>query len=234
MNAINYVKRNLKAGGKVYILGGPGSVPETVENALKKAGFQVSRLWGSNRYMSNLAILKAARIPAGSDFIVATGADFADALTASATGKPVLLVVGNALTADQKAYLAGARARSFTIIGSTKEVSTGIEQELRAYATTSRIGTANVYDRSLAVAKKYFPGTVAHINLADGRNFPDALCGGPLAAKKGGPLFLTDGSAVVNQKIRAYAQAAQTVKATVYGGPASVSDQTAKYILGIK
>ncbi|MBQ1390219.1 MAG: cell wall-binding repeat-containing protein, partial [Firmicutes bacterium] len=53
MNAINYVKRNLKAGGKVYILGGPGSVPETVENALKKAGFQVSRLWGSNRYMSN-------------------------------------------------------------------------------------------------------------------------------------------------------------------------------------
>ncbi|MBQ1390218.1 MAG: cell wall-binding repeat-containing protein [Firmicutes bacterium] len=84
------------------------------------------------------------------------------------------------------------------------------------------------------MAKKYFPGTVAHINLADGRNFPDALCGGPLAAKKGGPLFLTDGSAVVNQKIRAYAQAAQTVKATVYGGPASVSDQTAKYILGIK
>ena len=97
----------------------------------------------------------------------------------------------------------------------------------------SRIGAVNVYDRSIAVAKKYFPGTQENINLADGRNFPDALCGGPLATRKGGPLFLTDGSTTVNAKIRAYTKAAKTMKATVYGGPASVSDASARYILGI-
>ena len=233
MATIQYVKANLKPGGNVYILGGPGSVPEVVEKTLKSAGFKVTRLWGMNRYGSNLDILKVAKIPAGTDFIVTTGTDFADALTASATGKPVLLVVGNKLTEDQKAYLAGAGAKSFTIVGSTKEVSAAIATELATYAPVSRIGAVNVYDRSIAVAKKYFPGTQANINLADGRNFPDALCGGPLAAKKGGPLFLTDGSAAVNEKILAYAKAAKTTKATVYGGPASVSDETAKYVLGI-
>ena len=233
LNAINYVKANLKPGGKVYILGGPGSVPASVEESLKKAGFKIERLWGSNRYGSNLAILKAAKVPAGTDFIVTTGTGFADALTASATGKPVLLVVGNALTADQKAYLAGAGAKSFTIVGSTNEVSEAIATQLKAYAPVTRLGAVNVYDRCLAVAKKYFPGTQTHINLADGRNFPDALCGGPLAALKGGPLFLTDGSNAVGAKIHAYCVAAKTVKATVYGGPASVAEETARYVLGI-
>ena len=233
-NAINYIKKNLKKGGKVYILGGPGSVPDSIASTLMNSGFQVIRIWGANRYTSNLEILKASNIKAGTDFVVATGADFADALTASATGKPVLLVVGNALTADQKAYLKTAGAKSFTIVGSTKEVSAAIEKELKTYAPTTRLGAASAYDRSIAVAKKYFTGTQLHINLADGRNFPDALCGGPLAAKKGGPLFLTDGTEAVNKKTQDYAKAANTMLATVYGGPASISDATCKYILSMK
>ncbi|MCR4712375.1 MAG: cell wall-binding repeat-containing protein, partial [Clostridia bacterium] len=233
-NALNYIKKNLKAGGTVYILGGTGSVPASVQTTLKKAGFKVQRLWGQNRYLSNIAILKAANVKANSEFLVCTGTTFADALTASATGKPVLLVAGNALTKEQKAYLAKAKAKKFTIVGSTKEVSTGIERQLKKYASSvSRISGANAYERSIAVAKKYFPGTRTHVNIADGRNFPDALCAGPLAIKKGGPLFLTNGSTSVNAKIRAYTKAAKTMKATVYGGPASVSDITAKVIVGI-
>ncbi len=234
MNAIAYIKKNLKPGGLVYILGGPGSVPDSIAFTLKSAGFKVIRLWGENRYSSNLEILKASKIPAGTDFIVTTGADFPDALTVSATGKPVLLVIGNALTADQKAYLATAGARRITIVGSQKEVTAAIEAELKIYAPTTRLGAANAYDRSIAVAKKFFTGTQTHINLADGRNFPDALCGGALAVKKGGPLFLTDGSAAVNKKILDYAKAAKTVKATVYGGPASISDATCRCILSMK
>ncbi|MCR4711312.1 MAG: cell wall-binding repeat-containing protein, partial [Clostridia bacterium] len=107
------------------------------------------------------------------------------------------------------------------------------ENQLKKYAAVSRISGTNAYERSIAVAKKYFPGTRNHINIADGRNFPDALCAGPLAIKKGGPLFLTDGSTTVNAKIRAYTKAAKTMKATVYGGPASVSDISAKVILGM-
>ncbi|MCR4712216.1 MAG: cell wall-binding repeat-containing protein, partial [Clostridia bacterium] len=233
MATINYIKANLKAGGTVYILGGPGSVPDVVLNTLTNEGFKVQRLWGQNRYGSNLSILKAANVKAGTDFIVCTGAQFADALSASATGKPVLLVAGNKLTDDQKAYLKTAGAKSFTIVGTTKDVAASIETELKTYAPTTRLAGANTYERSIQIAKKFFPSTVTHINVADGRNFPDALCGGPLAQKLGGPLLLTDGSAAVNQKIRTYASGAKAMKATVFGGPASVSDATCKYILGI-
>ena len=233
MNSINYIKKNLKKGGTVYILGGPGSVPASVANTLKNAGFKVQRLWGQNRYLSNIEILKAAKVKAGSEFIVTTGTAFADALSASATGKPVLLVTGNALTKEQKAYLAKAQAKKFTIVGTTKDVSAGIEKQLKQYGSVSRISAKTAYERSVAVAKKYFPGTRTHINIADGRKFPDALCAGPLAIKKGGPLILTNGSSVVDYPILTYAKAAKTMKATVYGGPASVSDASARYILGI-
>ena len=233
MATINYVKANLPAGKTVYILGGPGSVPDVVVTNLKKAGYKVQRLWGANRYGSNLEILKAAQVPAGTDFIVCTGAQFADALSASATGKPVLLVAGNKLTEDQKAYLKGIKAKRFIIVGTAKEVATAIEAELKTYAPVTRLSGKTVYERSIQIAKKFFPATVNHLNLADGRNFPDALCGGPLAQKLGGPLLLTDGSAAVNQKIRTYASGAKAMKATVFGGPASVTDATVKYILSM-
>ncbi|MBQ6662164.1 MAG: cell wall-binding repeat-containing protein, partial [Firmicutes bacterium] len=191
---IDYLKKNVKKGSTVYILGGPGSVPDAVLNQVKAAGFKVTRLWGANRYASNLEILKAANIKAGTDFIVCTGADFADALSASATGKPVLLVAGNKLTEDQKVYLQAVKAKSFTVIGDSTVVADGVVNELKAYAPASRLTGATIYDRSVAIARKFFPSNVVHVNLADGRNFPDALCGGPLASKLGGPLLLTDGS----------------------------------------
>ncbi|MBQ6662404.1 MAG: cell wall-binding repeat-containing protein, partial [Firmicutes bacterium] len=231
--AIAYIKQNLKPGGSLYILGGTGSVPESIEKALKAAGFKVTRLWGANRYTSNLEILKAAHIEAGTDFIVCTGADFADALSASATGKPVLLVAGNKLTEDQKAYLQAVKVKSFTVIGDSTVVADGVVNELKAYAPASRLTGATIYDRSVAIARKFVPGNVVHVNLADGRNFPDALCGGPLASKLGGPLLLTDGSQAVNGKLQAYAKQANTIKATVYGGPASVTDATVKQILSM-
>ena len=230
---ITYITKNLKSGGTVYILGGPGSVPESIATSLQKAGFKVKRLAGANRYLSNLMILKEAKVKSGSEFIVCTGADFGDALSASATGRPVLLVAGSKLTAEQKTYLNAVKARRFTIVGTTKEVSAGIEAELKTYAPVTRLAGKTVYARSVAVAKKYFTGTQLHINIADGRNFPDALCGGPLALALNGPLLLTDGSAAVNRTLQAYAVSVGAKGATVFGGPASVSDTTGKVILKI-
>ena len=117
------------------------------------------------------------------------------------------------------------KASRFTVVGTTGEVSTGIEKELKAYAPVTRLAGKTAYERSVAIAKKYFSGTQLHINIADGRNFPDALCGGPLAVVLNGPLLLTDGSAAVNKTLQAYAVSV--------GGPASVSDATGKVILKI-
>ena len=54
----DYIRANLKEGGTVYILGGPNAVPTSFEANLE--GFEIKRLQGANRYMTNLEILKEA------------------------------------------------------------------------------------------------------------------------------------------------------------------------------
>ncbi|MBQ6662700.1 MAG: cell wall-binding repeat-containing protein, partial [Firmicutes bacterium] len=232
-NTFTYVKNNLKAGGQVYILGGTGSVSAALENKLKTAGFKVSRLGGSNRYQTNILALQAAKVATGQEFIVTTGGDFADALSASATGKPVLLVAGNKLTAEQSAYLAKVKPSRFTIVGTETQVTAAIQQELAGLASVRRITGADAYVRSVNIAKTFFTGNQPHINLASGLNPADGLCGGPMAVLKGGPLILTDNTATVNNRIAAYAKAANTIRATVFGGAGSVADSTVKTILAI-
>ena len=128
-------------------------------------------------------------------------------------------------------WSAGAGVKSFTIVGSTKEVSIGIENQLKKYASVSRISGTNAYERSIAVAKKYFPGYQKHINLASGENFADALAGGPLALEKAGPLILANDNTTVVERIKAYAKAANTTQATVYGGTVWISDAAVRMIL---
>ncbi|MCR4712119.1 MAG: cell wall-binding repeat-containing protein [Clostridia bacterium] len=233
LGALAYIKKNLKPKGTVYLLGGSGSVPEVLEKALKSCGFTVKRVWGQNRYLSNIEILKEGKVVAGSEIIVCTGADFADALSASATGKPVLLVGGKALLAEQKEYLKAVNAGKFTIIGDQTVVLAEIENELKTFAPVTRVTGRTTYERSVAIAKKYFPGIQAHINIADGKNFPDALCGGPMAVLTGGPLLLVDEPATIMDPVLAYVKTARTFKVTIFGGPGSVSDALVNKILSV-
>ena len=98
-----YIANNLNKGGNVYIIGGTSVVSESFEKSL--TGCKVTRLGGSDRYETNLAVLKAIGVTGASDIMVASGLLYPDALSASATGNPVLLV-GKTLTDNQKAYLA--------------------------------------------------------------------------------------------------------------------------------
>ena len=77
-------------GGTIYILGGTGAVPEEWIEGFE--GYRMKRLSGSSRYTTNLEVLREAGIPEGSEILIATGENFADSLSASSTGKPILLV----------------------------------------------------------------------------------------------------------------------------------------------
>ena len=48
----------------------------------------------------------------------------------------------------------------------------------------------------MAVSQATFPDGAERVYLATGRNFPDALAGGPVAANGDGPLLLVPGSCV--------------------------------------
>ncbi|MBR3052847.1 MAG: cell wall-binding repeat-containing protein, partial [Firmicutes bacterium] len=227
-----YVKNNMASGGTVYILGGTGAVPEVMETALE--GQKVERLAGSNRYMTNIEILKAAGV-AGEDILVCDGKGYADSLSASAVGKPILLVNGNALLPDQKDYLEGIKGSisgSFYAIGGTGAVSDAVFDEIKTYAsgTTDRVAGLNRYTTSVEVAKKFFPASVDRIVLAYARNYPDGLAGGPVAYSLNAPLLLVTDSAFVDAQ--EYTAAAGAKKATIMGGEALISDATAYSILG--
>ncbi|MBQ6663195.1 MAG: cell wall-binding repeat-containing protein [Firmicutes bacterium] len=229
----SYIKANLKAGGRVYILGGPASVPEGLPNMLKASGIAVKRLGGLNRYETNLLILQEAK-PTETEFIVATGYDPYDALAASAAGRPILLGPTDAIRDSQKEYLQGLKNPRFYIIGGPQVVNTRVEYALRQYGQTSRLLGADSYERSLRIAQAFFGTSWPHINLASGENYADALCGGPLAIVQGGPLILGSNEDKVVTAIQDRATDNNTYQASVYGGPVWISDANVKKIIGQK
>ncbi|MCR4668895.1 MAG: cell wall-binding repeat-containing protein [Clostridia bacterium] len=189
-----YINENQVEGGTVYIIGGTGAVPAEVDGKLTGT---VKRLAGANRYATNIEVLKEAGIE-GKEILIASGKGYADALSASAAGRPILLV-GNALTADQKTYLADNKVNlsgKTYIVGGTGAVSDAVEKDLKNYFTGDMVRFAgkNRYETSEMVAKEFFKGIVNTMVIASGKAFPDGLSGGPVATTYGAPLLLvTDG-----------------------------------------
>lgn len=219
-----YIQYRLNPGGTVYLLGGSSAVPDSVGSGI--GGISVKRLGGANRYETNLAILNEAGT-ANQNILICTGRGFADSLSASAAGVPILLVKDK-LTDAQKQILSRNTGTKF-IIGGESAVSTGIENELQAYGNVVRIGGANRYETSVLVAERtgfYLDGAMA----AYAKNFPDGLCGGPLAYYLGVPMILT---ATGKESVAVqYANTYGTCYGYVLGGPGLISDQTAVNIFG--
>ena len=226
---VDYISMNMKSNGTVYILGGEAAVPEFAEEALN--GYNVKRLKGKNRYGTNIAILNEVGV-SSEEILVANAKNFADSLSASATGKPLLLV-GSSLNADQKAFLAAHPNCTFTILGGTGAVSADVEEQLSAYGSVRRLSGTNRYATSVKIAETYF-NNADSIVLAYARNFPDGLAGGPLAYAMGAPLILvdTDKNPAHDDFAVTYAADRNIKNGYVLGGSGLVKDDTVKDILG--
>ena len=221
-----YLQDNLVSGGKVYILGGTGAVSHAFETAARYSGFDVQRLKGAGRYETNLAILEEAGVNSTDEILIATGKNYADSLSASATGLPMLLV-DKTLTDSQKAFLENT-SRQFVILGGTGAVSAEIEEELNEIGTAIRVKGSGRYETSVLIARKYFPDARAAV-LAYAQGFPDGLCGGPLAMSLGAPLILTsnESPAAADGFVQGMTVGAVT------GGTARISDATVRDIFDL-
>ena len=98
---VNYLKANVASGATVYVLGGEAAVSANVFKALTDAGLKVERVWGDDRYKTNIEILNKAGISSSQEILVCSALNYADSLSAAATGRPILLVK-NSLTKKQK------------------------------------------------------------------------------------------------------------------------------------
>jgi putative cell wall-binding protein len=192
------------------------------------SGFKSKRLWGTDRYATNVEILKEAGV-SGDEILVASGTGFADSLSASATGKPILLVK-NAIQPSQKAFIESLMGKKFYMIGGTGAVSKDIETYFKGLGTVTRIDGATRYDTSANVAKTFFSEPKGAV-IAYGANFPDGLCGGSLANAMGGPLLLSANNK--SAQAAAYAKANGIKGGAVLGGPTLISDADAKTIFSM-
>ena len=182
----DYIRDNLNPGGTVYILGGESAVPASMEMGLEE--FTVNRLKGKDRFGTNLAILEEAGV-GSKPILVCTGLGFADSLSASAAGLPILLVWKD-LTQGQQDFLNSVAGNNLYVIGGTGAVSEHMEEQLSQYGTVRRLAGGSRFDTSVMIAEEFFDGPEAAV-LAYAWDFPDGLCGGPLAAAMKAPLILT-------------------------------------------
>ena len=185
-----YIAANMAAGGTIYVLGDEKVISADVVKALSAVG-TVKCVASTSRFRTNLEILKETNAVSGELLITSSEAPY-DALSASSSGLPIMLV-GETLRDDQKAYLAAANFSRITILGDDKAVAASMEAELAAYcADINRVGSTSRYATSVAVADYFYGGKNENVVLACGINWPDALCGGPLAAMVDAPVVLTD------------------------------------------
>ena len=156
---------------------------------------------GSTRYDTAVDVSQSS-FPDGADTVViATGADWPDALAASALAGaldcPILLVRPTAVPAAVAAEISRLGAWDAYIIGGEGAVSTDVEGYLKAFMSgdVARIAGANRYETAQMVAEMTesilgddYDGMAL---LATGKDFPDAVAASAMSAGKGWPLYLT-------------------------------------------
>ena len=214
----------------VVVLGGPGAVSDAVASELG-----ARRLAGPNRYATAAAISADVFDPVVPVAYVATGESFPDALAGAAAGAleagPVLLVTRDAIPAETDAELRRLLPQRIVILGGPAAVSPEVASSLQGYTLPGqvrRLAGSNRYATSVEVSKATFPDGAARVYLATGRNFPDALAGGPVAANGPGPLLLVPGGCVPSS-VRAEIERLGPERLVLLGGSGAVSGALASF-----
>lgn len=221
--------------GKVFIIGGTGVISETVKKALEAKGITCTRIYGSDRYETAVAVAKYmdANYTASREIAVVTGEAFADALSispiAAVKGMPVILVPRDTLPVSVRDYINSKQVEKTFIMGGRDVVSDSVAGQL-PYA--ERIEGYDKYVRNIAVLNMFS----SYINyetlyVANGEDYPDALAGSALAAKFSSGILLTQGTASNGAKdfVKSKLSSIKYIKAL--GGETRVSSSSLQELL---
>ncbi|WP_291055430.1 cell wall-binding repeat-containing protein [Herbiconiux sp.] len=201
----------------------------------------VSRIAGADRYEEAVLISQRAN-PGGTDTVfLASGASFADALSAvpvaSVYGASLLLTPSSGLIpSGVVSEIIRLRPGTVTAVGGPASVPDAALEQVRAIlprTSVSRISGADRYAVSRAIAGTLLPSAPGAM-IATGRDFPDALSAGAAAGASFVPLVLVDGAAPTPDT--ATLDLLSTYKLSGFaliGGPASISAGVESAITGL-
>ncbi|MFI6487595.1 cell wall-binding repeat-containing protein [Streptomyces sp. NPDC050564] len=227
------LKRVLKPGATVYLVGGTSILSSAVSSKISSLGFTPKRLAGTSRYSTSVAVAKS--ITSAPDYVfIATGTDYHSALAAASaagslgtSGKATVVVNdGNTLTSSVKSYLNSLDPDDTYMI----PVGTSAKYALTHTPFSNWPSTYTYYPvtaatnagTAAALAKMWWGGP-SSAALA----YSDSWRGGTTAASAMnvfGPLLWTDlGTLSTDTKSYLVRDAASINGLAVFGGTGSVS-----------
>lgn len=188
----------------VYVYGGSGIAAYSGEPEPKAAA--VTKISGEDGF-ETAALLSEAVWDSAETVVLATGEDFADALSgaplAYLEGGPLLFTEKGRLNASAKAEIERLGATNAIILGSAPVIS---DAQLNALSLmgveTERIGGANRYETAALVSERIdSEGAV----VADGATFKDVSLASVFAAQNQYPILLSRGSRMPRETTEAMA-----------------------------
>lgn len=217
----------------VVELPGPAVAPAP---ATRAASVATDRIAGQNRFETAVEVSKRI-IPTGKRapvVYIASGASFADALTAGPAASVregvLLLVSPNFVPPVVAAELLRINPERVIIAGEVGAIPAPVAAQVAALVKpgtpVDRIGGRDRYETGRLIVREAFSGPVrvTRVMIATGRDFPDALAGGAAAAAFGEPVIIVNGSASqVDGPTLALLDDLGVSWAAIAGGPGVVS-----------
>jgi len=245
----------------VYIVGGTAAISQSVQNSL--AAMHVSnsplaplvnviRIAGADRYATSNAINlyadgNATANTSGGTAVVATGANFADALAIGPAvwdqGFELVLTDPASLSAAAQSTLVNLGVANVIIVGGTSAVSANVESQIKALGINIayRIAGADRTQTAAQIATFETAGLpaagayaalgslgfgVATVNIARGDTFPDALAAGAVEGANSQVILLTSSPAVLGAGIPSFLSGSATGTLNALGLTGAVNVST--------
>lgn len=225
------------------ILGGTQAVADSVADELRARGLTVTRIGGNTRFATAAQIAQSpgagnvGTVDGKKSAIVASGENFPDALAggpASYKGAlPTLLTTKAALSPETSAALDALAIKQVFLLGGIAAVEEQVATAMTAKGITvtrlagaDRSETATKISTDLNFLKLAF--TKAHINLARGDDFADALTGGPHGGKNAESIVLAQSPTTLGTATSAYVCGLSSTLTSghVFGGTVAITDAT--------
>ena len=229
--------RNTNPGTAVAVLHGIGAyrgtraVTFTILEQATAAGAEWVRLSGTARYQTMEAIVQAGWVGRDLDgtVVVATGADFKDALSASGLAglddAPVIITAKDELTPEAHRALVALEPYRVYLVGGTAAVSERTSRQIEDATgfRPRRIWGKNSSATSAAIARERVGAWQGTAIIATNKSFKDALSAAPIAYAKGYPVLLADGGKSLSSDVLSALKACSIRSVVIIGGEKAVT-----------
>ncbi|MUV37304.1 Bacillopeptidase [Lentibacillus sp. JNUCC-1] len=206
---------------KAIILGGSNAVSDNVVSELEDNGLDVERIAGKDRFKTAEKIARRMAPDGAKKVAIVNGMDYPDALTvashAAESGMPILLAKSEWMAESTVDTITDLDATKSIVVGGTQVIEDELLNELPA---PLRLAGQNRYETNIAV-NEHFGVDNAHMYVATGREYADALTGAVLAAKDNSTVLLVHEQ--VPEEVATYIQEQHVKRLSIFGGQNAIS-----------